>query len=776
MFQHSFLLTLFVFIAFFASAQNKYTISGHIKDGANGEELIGATIYVEELKAGTSTNAYGFYSLTIPEGTYVVVYQYVGFDTRRDTLVLNKNLTLNIEMSGESKKIDVVEVTGDRMNKNVEDVNMGVVKLDVATIKKIPAIFGEIDIIKSLVLLPGIVGAGEGVGGFFVRGGGVDQNLILLDEAVVYNASHLLGFFSVFNSDAIKDMEIYKGGIPAAYGGRLSSLLDVRMKDGNMKKFSMSGGIGLISSRLTIEAPIIKDKMSFIVSGRRTYVDLFLKASPNKDIRNNRLYFYDLNAKYNWRINDKNRIYASGYFGRDVFAFGKDFATDWGNSTATLRWNHLFSSKMFANFTFVYSDFNYSLGVPTGDFAFDWDARIRDFSLKADFTNYLNPNNTFKWGVIATHHNFSPGKVVPASETSIFNKIIMPDKNAFEYAAYVSNEQKFGEKITLQYGLRYSIFSQVGSGRVFNYDTNGNVTDTTTYSSLQHIKTYHGPEPRVAFRYGWNKENAIKANYTRTMQYLHLISNATVSSPFDIWIPADNYIKPMKADQVSIGYFRNLKDNMYEISVETYYKYMQDVVDYIDNAELLLKENIETQLLRGDGYSYGIETMVKKQKGRLTGWVSYTYSRTRRKIDGINNGEAYPVPYDRNHNLAVVLTYQISERFSVSANWVYYTGLAVTFPVGKFEYQGVSVPIFSERNGYRLPAYHRLDLSADLQFKKKPNRSFTHGLNFSVYNAYYNKNVFSIVFRPDDNIGGKTAAYKTYLFPIVPSVTYNFNF
>lgn len=776
MYKHSLLLFVLTLSSLLASAQTKHTISGHIKDAANGEELIGATIYVEELKSGTTTNVYGFYSITLPDGTYTIIYQYIGYDVRKDTIVLDKDMTLNIEMVGESKKIDVVEVTGERLNKNVEDVNMGVVKLEVQTVKKIPAVFGEVDIIKSLQLLPGIVGAGEGVGGFFVRGGGVDQNLILLDEAVVYNASHLLGFFSVFNADAIKDMEIYKGGIPAEHGGRLSSLLDIRMKDGNMKKLSMSGGIGLISSRLTIEAPIIKDKMSFLVSGRRTYVDLFLKASKNEEINQNKLFFYDLNAKYNWKINDKNRIFASGYFGRDVFGFGNSFGTDWGNATATFRWNRLISNKMFANFTFIFSDFNYSLGVPSGDFAFDWQARIRDFSLKADFTNYLNPKNTFKWGAIATHHNFKPGSVEPASDESLFNSLVIPDKNAMEYAAYVSNEQKIGEKITLQYGLRYSAFSQIGSGRVFSYDAEGNVTDTTSYSTFQHIKTYHGPEPRIAVRYGWNKENAIKANYTRTRQYLHLISNATVSSPFDIWLPADNYIAPMKADQASIGYFRNLKENTYEISVEAYYKYMHDVVDYIDNAELLLTENIETQLLRGDGYSYGLETMVKKQLGRFTGWISYTYSRTRRIVDGINGGKEYPVSYDRNHNLAVVLNYQITERFDISANFVYYTGLAVTFPVGRFEFQGANVPIFSDRNGYRLPGYHRLDLAANIHFKHKAGKRWRDSLSISVYNAYFNKNVFSIQFQPDEDDGTKTAAYKTYLFPIVPSVTYNFSF
>lgn len=754
----------------------KYTISGHIKDASNGEELIGATIFVQELGTGTSTNVYGFYSYTMPAGTYTITYQYIGFTAKTFTISLQSDTTLNIELGEDVQNLEVVEITADK-NKNVESVEMSTITLPVQTIKKIPAIFGEVDIIKTLQLLPGITGAGEGVGGFYVRGGGVDQNLILLDEATVYNASHLLGFFSVFNSDAIKDMQIYKGGIPAEYGGRLSSLLDIRMKDGNAKRFGISGGIGLISSRLTIEAPIIKNKMSFIVSGRRTYADLFLKLHPDKDIRKNKLYFYDLNAKYNWQINDKNRIFISGYFGRDVFGFGDEFFTNWGNATATFRWNHLFSEKLFSNFTFIFSDFNYSLGVPTGNLAFDWDAKIRDYSLKGDFSYFVNPRFTMKFGVIATYHTFTPGQVTPLTKTSIFNGIAIPDKHAVEYAGYISNEHKFGDKVTVQYGLRYSLFNNIGKGQEFEYDSTGlNVTDTTFYSAWEGIKMYHMPEPRFALRYGWNSENSVKLSYNRTQQYLHLISNATVSSPLDIWVPAGRYIEPSTADQVAIGYFRNLKDNMYELSIEGYYKYMQNLIDYKDNAELLLNDKLETELLRGDGYSMGLEFLVKKAEGRFTGWISYTLSRTRRKVPGINNGNYYPATNDRTHDLAVVGIFNINERWSISANFVFQTGLAVTFPAGRFYYQGVNAPIYTERNGYRIPAYHRLDIGVDYKFRSNPEKHFTHGLNISIYNVYYAKNAFSITFKEDEDHPGQTAAYKTYLFPIIPSVTYNFDF
>ncbi len=755
----------------------KYTISGHMKNGSSGEELIGATVFVKELQTGSSSNVYGFYSLTLPAGSYTLQYQYIGFQLSEITINLQRDTTLSIELQPDSKQITTVEVTAERSTKNVDDVKMSTVDLKMETVKKIPAVFGEVDVIKTIQLLPGITGAGEGIGGFFVRGGGVDQNLILLDEAPVYNASHLLGFFSVFNPDAIKDVQVYKGGIPAEYGGRLSSLLDIRMNEGNTKKFSMSGGLGLISSRLTIEAPLMKDKMSLLVSGRRTYADLFLKLSRNEDLRDNKLYFYDLNAKYNWRINDKNRIYLSGYFGRDVLEFGDAFFNNWGNSTATLRWNHLFSDKLFSNFSFIFSDFNYSLGVPDGSQAFDWDAGIRDYTFKSDMTYYLAPQNTLKFGALATHHTFFLGEVTPKGE-SIFNGLKVPDKRAIEYAFYVSDEHKFGTKWTVQYGLRYSLFNNVGEGQEFEYAEDGEtVVDTTFYGSFEGIEMYHGPEPRLAVRYGWNDKNALKLSYNRTRQYIHLISNSTVSSPLDIWVPTGRYIQPMTADQVALGWFRNFKDNMFEFSIEGYYKYMYDLLDYKDNAELLLNDKLETQLLRGDGYSIGLELLLRKQVGRFTGWISYTLARTRRKVPGINGGEDYPASNDRTHDIAVVLQYKISERVSIAGNWIMYTGLAVTFPEAKYEFQGSIIPVYTDRNGYRLPYNHRMDLSLDYTFGKKRAKSrYNHSLNFSVYNVYYQKNAFSFEFREDDDNPGQTAAYKTFLFTIVPSVTYNFNF
>lgn len=758
-------------------AQQKYTISGYIKSAASGEELIGATVYEPQTGSGASSNVYGFYSLTLPAGNYELQYQYLGYQVVSMTVNLENDTTLTIELPEDNQKLDVVEVTAEKMNKQIEDVGMSTIDLPVATIKKIPAVFGEVDIIKTLQLLPGITSAGEGVGGFFVRGGGIDQNLILLDEAPVYNPSHLLGFFSVFNPDAIKDVQVYKGGIPAEYGGRLSSLLDIRMKEGNVKKFSMSGGLGLISSRLTVEAPLMKDKMSFIVSARRTYADLFLKLSKNEGLRKSILYFYDVNAKYNWRINDKNRIYISGYFGRDVFRFGDNFFNDWGNATATFRWNHLFSDKLFSNFTFIFSNFNYSLGVPEGEQALDWDASIQDFSLKPDFTYYISPSNTLKFGAIATHHTFEPGGIRPLSDESFITPLVLDAKHAIESAFYISDEHKFGSKVTVQIGLRYSLFNNIGPGTEYIYDEDFDTpVDTQTYNSFEGIKLYHGAEPRLAVRYAWNTKNALKLSYNRTMQYLHLISNSTVSTPLDIWVPSGPYIKPMIADQVALGWFRNFKEDMFEFSVEGYYKFMQNQIDYIDNAELLLNDNMVTQLLRGNAYSFGAEFLLRKQTGRLTGWISYTISRTRRKIPGINNGEEYPATNDRSHDVAIVLSYQINERWDISANWVFTSGIAVTFPAGRFQFQGENAPIFTERNGYRLPNYHRLDIAANYNFKTKPGKKIVHGLNFSVYNAYYRKNTFSVTFREDDDNPGQTAAYKTFLFGIVPSVTYNFQF
>ncbi|MDX5346924.1 MAG: TonB-dependent receptor, partial [Hymenobacteraceae bacterium] len=599
--------------------------------------------------------------------------------------------------------------------------------------------------------------------------------LILLDEAPVYNASHLMGFFSVFNADAIKDVQLYKGGIPAQHGGRLASLLDIRMKEGNAKKLAVSGGIGTLSSRLTVEAPIVKEKSSFMISGRRTYADLFFKLSPDESVRDNQLFFYDLNTKLNYTINEKNRLYLSGYFGRDK-AGNKDFGFNWGNATATLRWNHLFNDRLFSNTTFIFSDFDYTLGSNEAASEFKWTSHIIDYGIKNDYAFYLNPNNLLKFGVHGTYHQFQPGNVKPG-KSSYFNEIKLNGTNAVEGAVYLSNEHHLSSKLSSEYGIRYSGFANVGPGNTYTYAAdNKTITDTTSYKSMEVIKAYGGFEPRLALKYQLNDFSSLKASYNRTRQYLHLMSNSTSALPFDVWVPSSQYIKPQISDQVAAGYFRNFRDNMFETSVEVYYKWMQNQIDYKDNANIFLNDRLETELLYGKGKSYGAEFFVKKQQGVLTGWISYTLSKTDRTIPGINNGNPFAMRYDRRHSASVVANYQLSEKISFGANWVLATGGAITMPVGKFEYEGMTYPLYSERNGYRLPAYHRLDLSVTYEKPRNETRKYGSSWNLSLYNAYNRKNAFSIYFRESEEDAGKTEAVKTYLFGIIPSLTYNFNF
>lgn len=771
----SILITTFLLNSNNAAAQQKFTLSGYVKDSSNAEELIGASIFIEQLKTGITTNAYGFYSITLPEGNYQVQIQYLGYSTLKKTINLNNNQTLNITLTKSSKSLQAVEINAARSDENIRSTQMSVTELSIETIKKIPMLFGEVDIIRSLSMLPGVVSAGEGVGGFYVRGGSVDQNLVLLDEAVIYNASHLLGFFSVFNSDAVKDVKLYTGGIPAEYGGRISSILDVKLRDGNLKKFSGSGGIGLISSRILLEGPIKKDKASFVFSARRTYSDLLIKLSPDPEIRQNRLYFYDLNGKINWKINDKNRIYLSSYFARDIFKFTSAFKIAWGNATVTTRWNHLFSEKLFSNLSLVFSDYQYELGQPNGAQAFNWQSKIRSIGLKYDFSHFINPKNLLKYGIQATYYRFFPGEVKPVDVNTIFNGLKVPDKNAVEAAIYISNEQKINEHLSFQYGLRYATFSNIGKGQKFIYDNENleNVIDTINYNTFDLVKFYSGLEPRFSARYSFLNSNAIKLSYMRTRQYLHLVSNSTVSSPLDIWVPCDSYIEPVIGDQVTLGFFKNFKDNLIETSVEGFYKNMQNVIDYKDNAELLLNDKIETQVLAGRGWSYGIEFLVRKNTGRFTGWISYTLSNAQRQIDGINEGNKYSATYNRTHNINVVSTFQASARVDLSLTWTYNTGLSVTFPSGKFTYEGNQYPFFTERNGYRMPAYHRMDASCTLKRKNHETKKFYYEWNFSIYNLYARKNPFSIIFKEEDK---KTVAYKIYLFSIVPSVSWNFKF
>ena len=756
--------------------EKKTIISGSIKDASNGEQLLGATVLVKELKTGTATNMYGFYSLSLIPGKYTLVFSYIGYQSVEKTIELKSNLTLNIELKSAQNELQGVVITEKRSNENVTKNEMSVVRMDAKTIKQIPAFMGEVDIIKAMQLLPGVQTTSEGASGFSVRGGSPDQNLILLDEATVYNASHLLGFFSVFNNDAIKDVKIYKGDIPMNYGGRLSSVLDVRMNDGNDKHFEGTGGIGNISSRLTLEGPLLKDKTSFILSGRRTYFDLFLPLSSDEKIRDNTLYFYDFNAKIAHTINENNRIYLSGYFGRDVF--NNNFSRlNSGNQTFTLRWNHLFSKKIFSNFMFIYSKYDYYLGTPDGEaYSFDWRSKMRDYGFKSDFTLYANPNNTVKFGVSSIYHIFEPGSAKGTGSQSFFNEFTVPSSYALENGIYIGNDQKVNDKLTLKYGLRVSMFNNVGPATIYNYNNNFEAIDSTVYKSGDFYKTYAGLEPRFGISYTINDKSSVKASYSRTNQYIQLAQNSTSGTPLDVWFPSSPNVKPQISDQIALGYFRNFLGNYIETSVEVYYKTMQNSIDFKDHAELLLNEKLEGELRYGKSSSKGLEVLVKIPEGRLNGWISYTLSKTDRSFADINNGKTYLAYYDKPHNMSVVLNYEISKRTSLSSTWIYYTGAPVTFPTGRAEIGGKIVPIYSERNAYRMPDYHRLDLSLTIKGKQKPNKKWSHEWNFTIYNAYGRKNAWTINFVQDKDNPSVTYAEKTYLFSIIPAITYNFKF
>jgi hypothetical protein len=757
-----------------ATTKAKYTISGYVKDEKTGEELIGATISIKELAAtGVSTNAYGFYSITLPEGNYTLLAQFLGYENKLASVALTQNTKLDFVVSPAQRTLNEVVVSTERKDENITKNQMGVEKLDIQQIKNIPVLFGEKDVLKTLQLLPGVKSAGEGNSGFYVRGGGADQNLILLDEATVYNASHLLGFFSVFNSDAIKDLTLYKGTQPAEFGGRLSSVLDIKMKDGNDKKLSVSGGVGLISSRLNIEGPIVKDKGSFIISARRTYADMFLKLSKDSSTRQARLFFYDLNAKANYRINDKNRIYLSGYFGQDVLGFGTQFGINWGNATGTFRWNHLFSEKLFSNTSLIFTNYDYKIILNIGGSKADIVSRIQDYGLKQDFQYFANTQHKLKFGFSTTYHKIIPGTITASSNSRIGN-LHLPNKYALENSIYASHEIKVTDKFNFEYGVRLTSFSLIGPGSFYTYDALGNPIDTATYTSGQVAKTYINPQPRVSTSYILNSRSSVKAAYGRNTQYLHLLSNSTSSNPTDLWVPSSNNIKPEICDQYTLGYFRNFKENMFEFSTEVYYKSMQNQIDYKNFAQLNFNANVESQLLFGKGRAYGIEFFLKKKYGRFNGWIGYTLSRTEKKIAGINNGSWYAAKQDRTHDISVVGIYELTDKWTVSATWVFYTGNAVTFPTGKYEVAGQIQYYYTERNGYRMPNYHRLDLGVTYQARK--TEKFESSWNFSVYNAYGRMNAYSIQFQQDPNDPTKTQAVQTSLFRFVPAITYNFKF
>ncbi|MFK8038780.1 MAG: TonB-dependent receptor [Crocinitomicaceae bacterium] len=782
--------TLLVFLLSFnllSFSQDKFTLSGNIKDNSTGEDIIGARISVSEIPGkGALTNVYGFYSLTLPTGTYTINYQFVGYETISVKVDLSENISKTIELKISSELLNEVEVTAEKLGENLKTTEMGVEKINVKDIESIPVLFGEKDILKTMQLLPGVKSAGEGNSGFYVRGGGADQNLILLDEAPVYNASHLLGFFSVFNSDALKDVKLYKGGAPAEFGGRLSSVMDIKMKEGNSKKFSASGGIGLISSRLTLEAPIVKNKGSFILSGRRTYVDQFLRFSNNERLDGAGLYFYDLNAKANYRISDKDRVFLSGYIGRDQFKFGSQLQFDWGNITSTARWNHIYNGKLFGNATFIFSKYNYVIGIGEGTSKVELGSQIQDFNFKKDFDYFINSNNTLKFGGNIIHHTFEPGDINIGEDLG-FSIDDIPVKHSVESALYVSNDQKIGNRLNLTYGLRYSNFTQIGPGETYSFTEDGDIDSTSYFSTNEKVVSYNGLSPRLGVNYVLNESSSVKAGFSRTYQFMHLISNSTSATPTDIWLPSSPIIKPQIADQYSVGYFKNFRSNTIEFSTEAYYKDFQNVIDYKDGAEVTLNPNVEAELLFGIGRAYGVEFLAKKKTGKFTGWVSYTLSKTENKIEGINNFDWFSAKQDRTHDVSIVLMYKLNNRLDFSAAWVYYTGNAVTFPSGKYIIEGEVINEFTERNGYRMPEYHRLDLGITLNNKKtkivtdaennqiEVRKKFESSWNFSIYNAYGRENAYSITFQENEETG-QTEAVKLALFKFIPSVTYNFKF
>jgi hypothetical protein len=767
------LLILLSPLAAFAQSP-KAQVSGTVKDTKTGEILPGTTILVEDMPGtGVIANDYGFYSLSLPKGKHTLIFQFVGYASLKQEIDLQENIKVNATLSLSDAQLDEVVVFAEKKDQNITANEGSVTRLKLSEIEDIPVLFGERDILKVAQLTPGIKSAGEGNSGFYVRGGGLDQNLILLDEAPVYNPSHLLGFFSVFNSDALRDVTVYKGGMMPEYGGRTSSVMDIRMKEGNNQDFGLSGGIGLISSKLTAEGPIVKDKGSFMVSGRRTYADLFLGLSNDESINGSQLYFYDLNTKANYQLGEKDRIYISGYFGRDVFGFGDDFGFNWGNSTATIRWNHLYSDKLFSNTSIIYSNYDYQFNFGAGAEALGLESVIRDWNFKQDFSLFLNNNNTLKFGFNAIHHRIEPGNLIAGEETGLTASDVEP-KNSIEGAVYIQNAQKIGSRLQLNYGLRYSLFNYIGQGTAYSFDELGQITGETVFESGESIQFYDGFEPRFAANYSLNNQSAVKFGYNRNYQYLHLLSNATSATPTDVWIPSTNNVKPQIADQISIGYFRNFDDNRYETSVELYYKDMQNAIDYRNGAEVFFNQTIESDLVYGKGKAFGAEFFIKKTSGRLTGWISYTLSRTLRQFDEINNGEWFSARQDRIHDLAIVAMYQLSPKVKLSANFVYNTGDAVTFPSGKYEVDGITVPYYTERNGYRMPDYHRLDLG--LTWIRKKTEKFESSWNFSLYNAYGRENAFAINFQDSETNPGTTEAVRLALFKMIPSVSYNFKF
>lgn len=781
---------VFLFFSILGLSQEKVTLSGVVSDANTNETLIGVSVFVPELNTGNYTNEYGFYSITVPKGNYTIQISYIGFETLREKIEINQNTKRNFSLKESKLELGEVVITENVYKTSIKKPEMSVNKLAISTIKQMPVLMGEVDIIKSLLFLPGVTNAGEGQSGFNVRGGGADQNLVLLDEATLYNTSHVFGFFSVFNADAIKDLKLYKGGIPARFGGRASAVLDVYQKDGNSNKLSMNGGIGLISSRLLAEGPIVKDKGSFLIAGRGSYAHLFLKLSDNQ----NSAYFYDLNTKLNYKLNENNNLYLSGYFGRDIFSLNESFRNVYGNSTMNLRWNHLFSNKLFSNLSLIYS--NYFYGLDLGFIGFNWESTIENYNLKYDFKYYASEKTKFNFGANITKYDINPGTIKPLDDTSSINFRQLDKKYAVENGLYADVEHNLTDKISFMAGLRFSSFYRIGASNVNFYENNQPVVfdeelkiyekatpiRTEYFGSNKKIADYSNFEPRFTISYQINENQSVKAGYNRMVQYMQLVSNTQSPSPLDVWTPSDNYIKPQLADQVSLGYFKNFKDGDYTLELETFYKKVQNRIDYIDGADLIANEAIEQVILNGKMRSYGLELLLRKNEGRLNGWVAYTLSKSEQQTPGrtpnetgINNGNWYRSAYDKTHNLALTGNYKLDKRWTLGAAFTLQSGQPVTFPTGKYVFEGITVPSYNSRNEDRLPTYHRLDVSATLTPKKYENKRFKGEWVFGIYNLYSRNNAASISFRQNEDTGFNESV-KLSIFGIVPSVSYNFKF
>lgn len=779
-----------IFVVLFATcqlccfAQSKFTVSGYVRDSVSGETLIGSSVAIQGQGKGITTNQYGFYSITLPEGRYRLSVTFAGYDQRDTTVDLHGGMDVDFHLVQRSMMQEVV-VSSVRRDNNVKLAQMGKIDLSMSRIQSVPVLLGETDVLKTLQLLPGVRNAGEGNTGLYVRGGGPDQNLIMLDDAIVYNTGHLFGFFSVFNSDAIKNITLIKGSMPAQYGGRLSSVLDVSMKDGNMKKLEVQGGIGLIASRISIQGPLKKDRSSFIISARRTYIDLLTKPfiSKSSNFHGTGYYFYDLNAKANYIISEKDRLYLSAYFGRDVFTFHNaqrafDADIPWGNATATLRWNHVFSRKMFANTTLVYNDYKFAFGASQNDFSIRLSSGITDLNAKTDVDFYPSPKHHVRFGGLLTYHTFVPNVLTGQQGETRFDPVNDMKKHAREQAIYVQDEWNLSDRFIVNGGLRYSGFAQVGPYTAYTRDADGNPVDSTRYGKGKTIRYYGGFEPRAIFRYGLNDNTSIKAGVTRNQQYIHLVSNAGSTLPTDLWVPSTYRVRPQISWQYSAGVFKNFYDNVLETSLEVYYKDMRNQIEYREGYTPSLNDP-EEDFVFGRGWSYGTELFLNKTRGRFSGWIGYTLSWTWRKFDGLNGGEKYPAKYDRRHDLSVVGSYELSKKWKLSGVFVYGSGNATTLPERFYIIGGVLTQEYSRVNQYRLPAYHRLDLSATLTPARNAGRRLQQSWVFSLYNSYSRLNPYFIYFSQSGNpYDGslKVEARQVSLFPVIPAVTWNFKF